>query len=177
MKAIKKAGLWISGILFCVEILGDILIRLGSFVLFGKWYLDSAVSLYGQTGLTLLSEFFFIVYLVVGMLFLTQLFNKQTTFNLSSYKWVYSMSVFIFFGILTRYISNDKSIEKILSFEMDSILIFISLTFIFFFQRVYRDVAQEKYSYILFLLLSVLSYLYYLFRMAPIWEYHRVVFW
>ena len=118
-----------------------------------------------------------LIHLVIGAVFLSQLFNKNSSLDLKSYKWIYSMSIFIFFGFLVRYISNSYTIEKILSFDINLIIIFISLTFIFFFQRAYKDIAQGEYSYMIFILLSCGYYLFYLFNMAPAWEYHRVVFW
>ena len=174
---IKKTGLWLTGILFFVEILGDILVRIGSFMLSGKYFLYNSNNLTSTGVLNLFSELLFVTFLLTGIFFLSQLFNKECQSNLSSYKWVYSLTILLLFAFVCRYLSNEISIEKIVAFEFDLLVIFFSLTLIFFFQKSYKSVAQEKYSYMVYICSSVICYLFYLFYMAPGWEYHRVVFW
>ena len=177
---IKTLGLWVSGVLFCVEILREILLSLSYFIHFftNNWTSGVGAASINMPILgNLISEFLLLVYLIIGIVFLSQLFNKATTLNPESYKWVYLMSVFIFAGFWVRYISNSYEIEKIILFGFNLIVTFISLTFIFFFQNTYKNIAKGKYSYMMFILSIICVYIFYLTRIAPTWEYYRIVFW
>ena len=177
---IKTLGLWGSGVLFCVEILREVLLSLSYFIHFftNGWTSGiRGVSINTSILGNLISEFLLLVYLIIGIVFLSQLFNKATTLNPESYKWVYSMSIFIFVGFWVRYISNSYEIEKIILFGFNLVVTFISLTFIFFFQNTYKNIAKGKYSYMMFILSVICVYIFYLTRIAPRWEYYRIIFW
>jgi len=174
---VKLLGLWISGILFFSEIFGEILLISSYMLRIVKNYLLGDFIFNIHIAGNVISDFLMLLYLIVGIVFLSQLFNHNTTLKLSSYRWVYSMSVLIFCGFLVRYLSNSYSVEKILSFDFNLIIIFISLTFIFFFQKAYKNIADGKYSYMIFILLSFGYYLFYLLNIAPLWEYHRIISW
>ena len=175
--SIKTIGLWLSGILFISEILGEALLISSYFIRMIRDYLSSDFIFSSYIAGNLLSELLILIHLIIGIIFLSQLFNKDTTLDLKSYKWVYSLSVVIFLAFLVRYISNSYTIEQIISFDLNIIIIFISLTFIFFFQKAYNGIHAGKYSYMMFLLVSIGYYLFYLMYIAPHWEYYRIVFW
>jgi hypothetical protein len=174
---IKTIGLWLSGILFLSEILGEVLLIFSYFIRMIREYLSSDFIFNSYIAGNLLSELLILIHLIVGLIFLSQLFNKDTTLDLKSYRWVYSLSVLIFLAFLVRYISNSYTIEQIISFNLNTIIIFISLTFMFFFQKAYDGIHYGKYSYMIFLLISIGYYLFYLINIAPPWEYHRIIFW
>tara|TARA_B100000700_G_scaffold315883_1_gene404576 strand:- start:256 stop:798 length:543 start_codon:yes stop_codon:yes gene_type:complete len=174
---LKTTGLWLSGVLFAVEIFGEILLILSYFIRAMRDYIANTFFLNPNIIGNLVSEFLILTHLIIGIIFLSQLFNKSTSFHLKSYAWIYMMSVSIFLGFFVRYISNSYKIEKILLFDLNIIAIFISLTFIFFFQNAYKNVAKGNYSYMMFTLLTIGSYIFYLTNIAPSWEYYRIVFW
>ena len=143
---IKTLSLWASGIFFSIEIISDIILRTAILANFFMLHLSNSVTINQSIYGNLFSEILFITYLLLSIVFISELFKLSPHLNISSYRWIYILTLSFFSPVLIRYASNSMSIEKIFYYELDLLIIFVSISIFFFIQNAYRKIQKPKKS-------------------------------